>query len=239
LQLRYTDEVSILDVLFPKRCVNCRLLGAYLCPACFSFLSYEPEKICLMCNRASWNGLTHPGCIRKQGIDGSFSALAYNSIMKRLLFAYKYRPYVADLKQLLGELFYEGIIQNESYMNLVNRESLFLPIPLHAEKSRKRGYNHALLLAREIGDKMGIKVIDELVRTRKTKSQFLLKKEERAENLKDAFTMKKGSEAAVKGKQIFLVDDLVTTGATLREAAKVLKKVGAAEVHGLTLAHGH
>ena len=123
-------------------------------------------------------------------------------------------------------------------MKRLTSDSFFIPIPLHAEKLRKRGYNHASLLAVEIGDKMGIKVIDELVRTRKTKSQFLLKKDEREENLKGAFSLKSEGNL-VKGKTIFLIDDLTTTGTTLKEAAKVLKKAGAGKVYGLTLAHGH
>jgi competence protein ComFC len=192
-----------------------------------------------MCNKASWNGLTHPGCLRKQGIDGSFSALSYNAVMKRLLFSFKYKPFVSDLQTVLGDLFYEGIIQNEQFMQVCTPGSLFLPIPLHEEKLRKRGYNHALFLAREIGDKMGIKVIDELTRVRKTTSQFLLKKEGRERNLKGVFSLRKGGEGAVKQKTIFLVDDLVTSGATLKEAAKVLKQAGAEAVYGLTLAHGH
>ena len=191
-----------------------------------------------MCNRPSWNGLTHQKCVTKWGIDGSFSSLAYTRVMKRLLFTYKYQPFVSDLKFLLGEVFYEGIIQNEVFMNHLKKNSLFLPIPLHSEKTRKRGYNHAKLLAQEIGDKMGIKVIDEIVRTGKTKSQYLLKKEEREENMRDAFAVKNDAENILKNSIIFLIDDLVTTGATMKEAAKVLKKSGAKEVYGLTLAHG-
>jgi competence protein ComFC len=192
-----------------------------------------------MCNKASWNSLTHPKCVHKYGIDGSFSALSYNGVVKKLLFTYKYKPYVVDLQTVLSELFYEGIIQNEYFMRVMKHDSFFLPIPLHAEKIRKRGYNHASLLARGIGDKMGIKVIDELVRVRKTKSQFLLKKEEREKNLKDVFSLKPGGGDQVKDRVIFLIDDLVTTGATLKEAARVLQKAGAGEVYGLTLAHGH
>jgi competence protein ComFC len=192
-----------------------------------------------MCNKASLDGLTHPGCRKKWGIDGAFSSLAYNGVMKRLVFSFKYNPFVSDLQKVLGEMFYEGIIQNEICMKRLSSESILLPIPLHTEKLRKRGYNHAKLLADEIGNKMGIKVIYELTRTRKTKSQFLLKKHEREENLKDAFFVKKGREKEIKGKIIFLIDDLTTTGTTLKEAAKVLKKAGASAVYGLTLAHGH
>jgi competence protein ComFC len=191
-----------------------------------------------MCNRPSWNGLTHPKCLTKLGIDGSFSALAYNRVMKKLLFTYKFKPYVSDLHHILADLFYEGIIQNEQFMRMRLNDSMFMPIPLHAEKLRKRGYNHAALLTWEIGDRMGIKVMDELIRVRKTKSQFLLKKEDREKNLNEAFIIKDGAGELVKNKTIFLIDDLVTTGATLKEAAKVLKKAGASEVYGLTLAHG-
>lgn len=159
--------------------------------------------------------------------------------MKRLLFAFKYRPYVSDLQNVLGELFYEGVIQHEGLMRRITPESLFVPIPLHAEKYRKRGYNHARLLAQSLGDKMGISSMDELTRTRKTKSQFTLNREERAKNVFNAFTLRSGAEQGMKDKQVFLIDDLVTTGSTLKEAAKVLKKAGAKEVYGLTLAHGH
>jgi len=124
-------------------------------------------------------------------------------------------------------------------MSRLTKDSLFLPVPLHSEKMRKRGYNHAALLARGIGDKLGIKVTEELIRTRKTKSQFLLKKEEREENLLDAFALKNDAEKVLRNATIFLIDDLVTTGATVKEAAKVLKKAGVKEVYGLTLAHGH
>lgn len=192
-----------------------------------------------MCNRLTWNGLTHPKCITRWGIDGSFSALVYTSVVKKLIFAFKYKPYISDLHTLLGELFYEGIIQNETFMKKITSQSFFLPIPLHTEKMRKRGYNHAALLADEIGDKMGIKIIEELVRTRRTDSQFLLKKEDREENVRDAFIVKKERENILKNTKIFIVDDLVTTGATMKEAAKVLKKAGAKEVYSLTLAHGH
>jgi competence protein ComFC len=192
-----------------------------------------------MCNRSAWNRLTHPACVRRQGIDGSFAALSYNGVVKRLLFSFKYRPYVSDLRKLLGELFYEGIIQNEQFMKRVGDNSVFMPIPLHTEKMRKRGYNHAELLAGEIGDKMSKEVVDKIIRTRKTKSQFLLKKEEREENVKNAFALPEEDIASIKNRKIFLIDDVVTTGSTLKEVAKILKKSGAKEVYGLTLAHGH
>lgn len=231
--------MGLLDVIFPKRCVNCRKVGSYLCAVCLTYLSFDPEQTCLMCNRGTWDGLTHPRCEKKQGIDGSFSALAYKGSMKRLLFTYKYNPYVSDLTEILSDLFYEGIIQNEMFMGIMSRDCIIVPIPLHRDKLRTRGYNHAALLANGIGKRLGLSVHDIVIRTRKTKSQFSLKKEEREENLKGAFEVKPETGEAISGKTIFLLDDLVTTGTTLKEAAKVLKNAGAFEVYGLTLAHGH
>lgn len=234
----YTERMGILDVIFPKRCVNCRKLGSYLCSSCFLYLSFEPEIVCLMCNRPSWNGLTHPKCLRPSGIDGSFSVLSYNTVVKRLLFTYKYRPYVSDLRGILSELFVEGIIQNEHFIKRRTPDSVLIPVPLHSMKHRQRGYNHAALLAKIIGDKLGMKVIDVIVRTRKTTSQFLLKKEEREANVRGVFELKKDG-MRIDADTVFLVDDVVTTGSTLKEITKILKKEGVIRVYGLTLAHGH
>ncbi len=160
--------------------------------------------------------------------------------MKRLLFTYKYRPYVSDLTEVLSDLMYEGIIQHEHFMQIRARgECVIVPIPLHKTKLRSRGYNHAALLAGGVGKRLGLPVHDILVRTRKTDSQFSLDRDARDSNVKNAFVVMQGREHSVAGKTVFLLDDLVTTGSTLREAAKVMKKAGVVEVYGLTLAHGH
>ncbi len=184
-------------------------------------------------------GFTHPGCVKKGRIDGCFSIVTYNKIAKKLIYSFKYKPYVSKLAEFLGELFYEGAVQKEGLMNILKKPSVFVPIPLHNSKERQRGYNHAEILANELAKKLGIEVCNLLERTRNTKSQFGLSKEERRENIKDAFEINSKlitHNLELKDTNIFLVDDILTTGSTLVEAGEILKKTGAKAVFGLTFA---
>lgn len=226
--------MGFLDFIFPKYCVNCRKVGDYICTNCFSFISFDIQMICLACNKNSLDGLTHPGCKSKYAIDGAFCAVAYKGVVKKLIYNFKYKPYLSDLKETLIELFYESIIQQEIFQQALRSVPILVPIPLHAKRLRKRGYNHANLLSQDLSEKLGLKQIEVLKRVRETKSQFGLKLKERKENLKDAFIL--DSKFNVQGSNVFLVDDILTTGSTLSEAAKILKKNGVKRVWGLTLA---
>ena len=229
--------MGLLDFVFPKYCVNCRKIGAYICANCFSFISFDVSMICLVCNRASIDGLTHPGCVDRYAIDGAFSAINYKGIVKKLIYNFKYKPYLSDLKNSLVELFYESIIQNELFMQTIeqpdNEAVVLVPIPLHRKRLRERGYNHAKLLAEGLSKKLNLKLLEVLKRTKETKSQFGLKLDERKKNIKGAFIRNTKYEIH---NTIFLVDDILTTGSTLLEAANVLKRNGAKKVWGITLA---
>jgi competence protein ComFC len=228
--------MHFLDIIFPKYCVNCRKMGDYICPNCFSYLSFDFTMICLVCNRPSIDGLTHPGCRSRYTIDGAFCAVAYKGIVKKLIYNFKYKPYLSDLQKTLVELFYESIIQQEIFHSAKQNKPLpiLIPIPLPHKRLRERGYNHAKLLAEGLSQRLNLKVLDALQRTKETKSQFGLKLAERKENLKNAFTL--NTEYRILNTNIFLVDDILTTGSTLLEAAKVLKRNGAKKVWGLALA---
>lgn len=232
--------MNILDFIFPKRCVICKKNGSYLCESCFVKLSFDVKSLCLICNKPSYNGLTHPNCKTKYSIDGCFSALTYNKSVQKLIFSFKYKPYLLDLKTILSDLFYESIIQNENFIRqIANGKWLMVPIPLSSSKFRKRGYNQSEILAYELGKKLDIQAQNLLVRVRDTKTQVGLANLQRKENIKDAFIIKKYPSASSgfrKNCSILLVDDVVTTGSTLKEAARVLKRNGSKRVIGLTLA---
>lgn len=229
----------LLDLLFPKRCVQCKKIGFYICASCFTYISFTDTIVCLVCQRPAIGGLTHPVCKTPHGIDGNFPSLVYVGIVKKLIYTFKYPPYTTDLRDSMVELFYEGLIQKEQFYRQVTKESVFVPIPLHASKFRKRGYNQAYKLAKGLSKKFGIPVVDSLARIKNTKTQVGLTKKEREENIKDAFAVKKEYVAQMKTiPQVFLVDDVATSGSTLRESAKVLKRAGVKSVWGVTLAHG-
>lgn len=231
--------MNILDFLFPKYCVNCKKFGDYLCPDCFVRLSFDTKNICLTCGRPSYNGLTHPGCIKKNSVEGSFTALVYGQIVKKLIFQFKYEPHLTGLKSFLGDLFYESLVQYEEFEKVIEKfgkELILVPIPLSSKKMRKRGYNQAEILAKELGKKFNLEVIDCLNRIKDTRSQVGLNKKERQENIKRAFKLKEKYSANFKNQRVILVDDVLTTGSTFSEAAKVLKHSGVRQVWAVALA---
>lgn len=231
--------MGILDLIFPKRCVQCRKLGSYLCTNCFSYLSFDVKSICLVCQRMVPDGLTHRACSKKHAIEGCFSAISYNKTAKKLIYNFKYKPYLADLKKILGDLLYESLIQNESFNRLlgVSKDWILVPIPLYSSKFRSRGYNHAEILAKDLGKRLGIPTSNMLKRVKETKSQYGLKLGERKKNIKGAFALNsKVKTQNSKLENVFLIDDIVTTGSTLLEAANILKRGGAKKVYGVILA---
>lgn len=229
--------MNFLDFIFPKRCVICKKFGSYLCENCLIKLSFDVKNYCLVCDKPTYNNLTHPACYSKYSIDGCFSALTYNKTTKKLIYNFKYKPFLTDLKNVLGGLFYESIIQNENFQKELEKgEWIFAPIPLYSLKLRKRGYNQSEILAKALSEKFNFPTFNILKRTRDTKTQFKLSKKDRLGNIKNAFEILNKKSSIINNKRIFLVDDVVTTGATLIEAANVLKRAGAKRVLGLTLA---
>ncbi len=229
--------MNLIDLIFPKRCINCKKFGNYLCPNCFSYLFFDTEAICVVCNRPSINGLTHPGCRGKYTIDGVFSSIVYKGAAKKLIYNFKYKPYLSGLNNLLIELFFEGLIQNEEFYNICQNfqpEPIIAPIPLYSSKLRTRGYNQAEILAKGFAKRMNFKVLNCLKRTKNTRSQVGLLRKDRKENISGAFSIIHNLEFIVQN--VFLVDDVFTTGSTLVEAARMLKKAGVKGVWGLTLA---
>ena len=224
-------------MFFPKKCVGCKRSGGYLCTDCFARLDFSVSPICAVCSRPAVSGLTHPACKTRYSIDGVFSALVYQGIAKKLLYQFKFSPYLSDLAPLLGELFYEGLIQQEAFFQAKDGEDLvFLPIPLHPSRFRSRGYNQSLLLALDLGKRFQIPVTEMLQRKKRTPTQVGLSQDERRTNIVNAFQVTQKNEPLPK--TVFLVDDILTSGATLNEAAKVLKKGGVEKVWEVTLAHG-
>lgn len=175
----------------------------------------------------------------KYAIDGTFPSIVYKGVVKKLVYSFKYPPYLTSLEPYLSDLMYEGLVQKEAFYNVTNKRSILLPIPLHTKKFRKRGYNQSMLLALSLGKRLEIPVMNCLQRTKETKTQVGFSKEERLRNIKGAFAVnKKCTKEIGEYEQVFLVDDVVTSGATLKEAAHVLKKAGVQSVYGITLAHG-
>lgn len=124
----------------------------------------------------------------------------------------------------------QAILKEEIYRNC----NVIVPVPLHTTRTRERGYNQAELLGKELSVELNIPLVsDALIRVRATPSQTKLPSEERATNVKDAFVVNKQRIELIKDKTILLVDDVLTTGATLNECARTLFKGDVKEVLGI------
>lgn len=227
---------GILDILFPKYCVNCRKSGEFLCPNCFGKLSYEVNSICIICARPSYNSLTHPNCRGKNRIEGVFACLVFDKVTKKLIHQFKYEPYLSSLAPFITDLMFDSLIQIEEFISIQKLDFILVPIPLSRKKYRSRGYNQAELISRELSKKFGWKNINLLERVIDTKTQVGLTKEERRDNIHGAFKLFSKFAPKIKGKNILLIDDVVTTGATFNEATSVLKYAGADKIWGIAFA---
>lgn len=172
-------------------------------------------------------------------LDQVISAVVYNKVAQRLIRQFKYKPYVSGLSKIISEIMNEGLAQNESFYRFVEQfEPIVVPIPLSPKRLRERGYNHAELLASYVAKYFNLAMSGRLlVRIKDTKPQYKLKKHERLENVQGAFGVREYASWRTKiPRSVVLVDDIATTFATLKEAAKVLKSAGAKRVFGVTFA---
>ena len=231
--------MSLLDLIFPKKCISCKRFGDFLCADCFSMISYNQSFQCPACLRPSVNGLTHPKCETARLIDGIIPAVVYRGVIKRIVYQLKYKPYLKAIGKTIGEIMNEGLSQNESFYYFISQyKPVVIPIPLHKARERERGYNHAGIMAYYVAQYFKLVVSDKLlVRVKDTKVQYKLNKEARIKNLVGAFGIRESASRRTEiPRSVVLVDDVATTFATLKEAAKVLKSSGAKKVLGVTFA---
>lgn len=220
----------LLDLLFPARCVGCGKEGTYLCERCLSTVNFEPIQRCAVCNRMAISGKTHERCRSPWGIDGVWAACGYNGVVKKLLRKFKY-GYASRMDQNLVELLVRSLPEFARTFDLI------IPLPLHASRWRWRGYNQAELLAKGLGSKLKLSVeMDLLARNIYSGPQAMVRhRGERLRNI-DAGVFQINDGRRIRGKSVLIVDDIVTTGSTLRAAAQVLKRVGARSVWGIVVA---
>lgn len=217
--------MSIVDFVFPKICVGCGREGQYICDQCQSKLLI-PEQICPMCCRPSLDGWTHPKCRNKYGMERLIVGLPYRGMVQQCLKKVKYKS-AWEIISFLYDLW------RTNCSDIATGDMVVTCVPMWRQKERIRGFNQAEIVAELVAKNYKVRNLVILERVRETKPMFGLKKDERRENISGAF-MIKGQVAGLQ--RIVLVDDVWTTGATMRECVRMLKRAGVSEVWGLTLA---
>lgn len=214
----------VFDFIFPRFCVVCGQEGAFLCRKCKKGLP-AALQVCPMCTKPSIYGLTHDYCGKKLGMEGLIAIFDYkNEAVKRVIEAIKF-----GFNRDLVSIILSGWKMPEGF-----KRAVLVPVPLHRLRENWRGFNQAELIAKRMGKKMA--PVNGLARIRATGQQArTVNRGMRAENIKGAFGLSREGER-LSGKRVVLIDDVFTSGVTMRECAKVLKKAGVKQVWGLVLA---
>ena len=234
---------SILNLLFPSFCLNCQKEGDYFCQDCLSLINISNYQYCPFCYppKIVLDGKTCYFCKkREKKLDGLFSAASYkNFIIKKLISQFKYQPYyIKNLSKVLASLIitHFQLLENPPPF-FGGGQAILIPIPLEKKKLKQRGFNQAEEVACQLSNFFKIPLVNNvLIKIKGTLPQVELSGEAREKNILGAFACQETKD--IKGKKILLVDDVFTTGATMEESARVLKKVGAKEVWGVVVARG-
>ncbi len=190
-----------------------------------------------MCEKPAVDGVVHPKCKTRYGLDGVYSFFHYRQTVPYLIKALKYRA-VSDSAQTCVTLIFPSSLRHAlSFVNSSDaKDSVCIPIPLHPSREKIRGFNQSEVLGRYIMQKLHIPMnADILYRTRKTTPQVDMKERvKRLQNMNHAFAVREPIDRVPS--HILLFDDVWTTGATMRAAANVLKRRGARSVWAVTFA---
>ncbi len=213
------------DMFYPQRCVGCsRRSSDVLCGPCYEALPEITPPVCGRCGLpTAFEVFGCDGCRTVElAFDGARASLRYEGVGKGAVHALKYGGYRPVVERLMAPMM-AGSVEGERFDAVV-------AVPLHRARLAKRGFNQAELIGRAVAGRIGTPFLDTLRAVRGTRDQVELTAPGRRENVAGAFE----ARGPVPGR-VLLVDDVMTTGATLNECAHVLKTNGAREVHALTL----
>jgi ComF family protein len=212
--------VGLLDLVLPSACAACGRYGPALCGTCLATFrpATRPEDRFLA---------PDPGVVIGEALEVGLAAFAYEGALRRALQRLKY----GGASRLAVPLAGAAAPSLERLCQIVGRAPL-VPVPVHCDRLRERGYNQAALLATALGRRLRLPVLDLLQRSRATVKQHRLDRAGRLRNLRDAFSMAPGGRAP---PVVIVVDDILTTSATLESCARVLHAAGTARVGGLVI----
>ena len=226
------------DLFFPRHCAGCAVAirTGWLCADCSDSLIPVVPPRCETCSRPYSGALESFVCSNCRGKAFHFrhavAVMQSRGIVRELIHRFKYggETWIAGL---LGDFLRQGL-RDARLIDLPF--DAVVPVPLHPLRTREREFNQAEVLARNLARAQGWEFCDALQRVRYTVTQTHFDRRRRLENLRNAFRVCRN--AAVEGKRLLLVDDVLTTGSTLDECARMLQRAGAEAIHALTVARG-
>lgn len=243
---------ELLDLVYPPGlyCICCGKIiddtRTYrLCNDCMKAMNWNTGRHCSKCGRPLAD--TDPGelcfgCAREETaghehfFDRGHACTSYGACAQSVIFALKYGGR-ADIGDTLGEILSDYMLSEYEADELAGMYDIVIPVPIHIEKLKRRGFNHAELISRGFVKRTGLRSDPgALIRTRETQPMKGLGPEERRANISGAFAIRNSRLPRIEGARILLIDDIFTTGSTIDEIAKLLKSSGAETVDFLTFA---
>ncbi len=252
------------DMIFPIRCIGCYKFGEYVCQGCLRKISIKKSFECIGCKRNTPLGQTCYLCAKTFFVDQLLIVADFKDpLVEKMLKFFKYK-FIADLEwpiSILVKKYLKWLTLNKKF-NVFEEHNpraqraeqqpnravaawpssndgpLLVPVPLHFRRLNWRGFNQSELLARNIADTFQMEISCEVIErlNNVTPQADIKEKEERLKNLNGIFKVL--DKDKIVGREVLLIDDICTTGATLNECAKVLKAGGAVKVTALVVARG-
>lgn len=224
---------KLLGLLYPVKCPFCGKLWSGICDDCREKYPVIGEPRCMKCGKPIWKE-TEEYCYDckkvKHYYEWGRSLWIHKTPVNESIYAFKYKN-----RRCYGEIFARELAKEYGKCLKQKKVELIIPIPLHKSRIKERGYNQTEILAKYLGEYTGIEVDKvSLIRIKKTTPQKCNNDKERKKNIKNAFVLKK----KINVENVVLIDDIYTTGSTLDEAARILKKAGVSNVYFLTISVG-
>jgi len=229
---------AAVSLLYPATCTICGKsvrAGEYLCNNCEAKIIRIVPPFCETCSEPFEGSITNiftcANCAHRTiYFDAAVAAYRGRGIVREIIHEFKYAHQI-HLRHLVA-CWLRAALDDERLRDC--HFNIIVPVPLHPARQRERGFNQASLLAELLSAQTAIRSKPVLERIRYTTTQTALDRSERMENLHNAFRLRKNAD--VRGLRVLLIDDVLTTGSTLNECARVLKRAGAMSVHAATAA---
>lgn len=230
------DDVQFHNVLFsliyPNTCGICgKIEKEYICKKCEIILNNKFQ------NNINFERYK---LLEEKYLDEHIYLFKYDNVIRKLLIEYKFFE-----KAYLYKTFVKIMLKNERIVEKIKKYDTIIPIPISKKRFYERGYNQSLLIAKEISERLNIEILNDcIIKTKNIVPQSSLSKEERIKNINGVYNINnkyiidKRNMYKIKNKKILLIDDIFTTGATVNEACKELKKLEYSQISVLTIAKG-
>jgi len=228
----------VLDIIFPPQCLICKKkledhVLKVVCKNCFQKIGINNGFFCPKCKKRLYEPKNN--CHPETKFILAAATFFENEIIRELIYALKYKNLKSAVEPIFEilKIYLEKICAAEIFES---NNFLIIPVPLHKKRERARGFNQTQLLAQKLSLFLNNVQIEKnaLIKTKNTKSQTELNNyEEREKNIAGSFAANEPQK--IKGRNIILLDDVFTSGATMKEAVRILKEVGAKKIIGLVI----